>query len=133
MKTLTLLALGLLTAGSAQAQIRAVCTIDNQQNAFVAVSQNEETTTVALYVKNESLVRLDKKDIFELNQNSYRLNLLAAHHNTVIKISSDIDLFGGDSQVEGEETWKGLLYLSPNLAKDFQDKNVLAITCSDEI
>ena len=114
-------------------QIRVVCHID-QTKAFVKVLKNDgEPAQVSLYENSKAIVNVDDKDVFELTQSFYRLNVVAAHHNTVIKISSDFDIFGGDISKEGEETWKGYVFLSPNLAQDFGGKSKHRVTCNYDI
>ena len=99
--------------------------------------------SVAMYKKTGSsldaymeLARISGKgDIFELSQNGYRLNVEAMHHNTVIRISSDVSIFGGSVSNPEEAAWYGKAYVSANLAQDLggSDAMTVDVSCSNEI
>ena len=131
---ITLLAILLFTAPTALAdQVRVVCSIA-QQTAFIKILKNDgKPAEVSLFEGSKEIVNVANQDVFELTQGFYRLNVVAVHHNTIIKISSDYDIFGGDISKEGEEIWKGYVFLSPNLAQDFAGKSTHEVTCNYDI
>ena len=132
-KTFLTLALFAIFPSAFADQIRVNCALDKTK-AFVHILKNDgEDPHVSLYKNGEVLVTLSGPDVFELYQGLYRTNVFAAHHNTHITVSADYNLFGGNIETEGEEKWKGYIFLSPNLAQEFNNKKKFKTTCYFDI
>ena len=78
------------------------------------------------------VVSLSNKDVIELTSGWYRLNVVAAHHNTVIKISADVNLFGGNIANPEEASFNGKAYFSDNLVSS-TGSTLADVVCRTEI
>ena len=134
MKSLLIIAATLALSTSAFAsQIRVVCSVDGS-NTYVQVLKNDQSPAeVSLFSNAKEIVRVSGADVFELSSDLHRLNVFASHHNTTMKLATDFDLFGGNLQTEGEETWNGYLYVSPKLESETGHRSVSPVRCNYDI
>jgi hypothetical protein len=139
-KALLPFALTLTAATSAHAQspVRIVCSAatSSAQGLFVSVvSFPGETPRVTLttYRGSSQTTVSSFSGTRELYQGFYRSNVTAVNSGSSLKISADINMFGGNISNPEDARWNGKLWLSNDLRAAANGRNLIDVSCSFDV
>ncbi len=104
----------------------------NDTSLTVQVAADGSRT--AQFSFNGNVVELNPTDIQEASIQYRRLNFIFGHHNTVIKLSADSDIFGGDAESptdsEGRAPYRGYLSYESGNGPDTHAKYLIPVSCA---
>jgi|GEM_PF-3242580 len=128
------------TPALAQNPVRVVCSASTgaNQGFFVSIVSFPGETPLATLTTYKggaqtTVTTFQGAQIRELYQGYYRTNVTASKASSGLKISADVNIFGGNVSNPEEARWNGKLWLSNDLRAAAAGKNVSDVSCTHDI